>query len=185
MSLTLPDLYKETLFESLGNPISLVNKFMYKNCILPVCPHYMNPEIVDYSDDTTKHLDRMKVRFSIEEYVYKEPKAFLEEKLLKKPLYNSYHRVCDPVEHFQFFLYQWVKSLEHKKVSKVLERCEVLINHYNTYVLSLCGFVIETVHGNSYYLQEVSQQREAITNKIMEFRKVCNDLKLGRNYSLT
>lgn len=48
MSEKMADIYKETLFQSLGNPMELINVFLFKNLITPNYPNYMNS---DYADD--------------------------------------------------------------------------------------------------------------------------------------
>lgn len=165
----LADLYKDSLFESLGDPISLINLFVSKNLIEPFYPHYLR------TDSTNQTIEEFKIHNSIEEYIY-----------------LRYHFCGDPipVEHFHFFIGKWkeivLETLGSKKALIFEKRFNEFIEYYNNYVLSLCGKIIERVHGNSHYVEEILYQRKEIDKRKRNFRYICYSRIMGKkNYSLT
>ena len=166
MSEKMADIYKETMFKSLGNPMELINMFFFYNLIVPNYPNYMSS---DYADDRL-------------------------EFMIHNPISPESHCLCKsdpiPVEHLKIFVLKWIelkaKSLGVTKTNKFEERAHEVIECYNNYVRSLCGRVIERVYGNTDFAKELIDQRITIKKRMSEFRYICfNKLNGKKNYSLT
>lgn len=134
----MADIYKNTLFESLGNPIRLINEFLSKNLITPWYPNYIS---------SAENYDLKKYEICIMHNISNLVER--DSSVLGKSV--GYHWIDDPipVEHLNFFLEQWVSRITtSNKVKKFKERADELIKCYNNYVSLLCGPVIETVYEN-------------------------------------
>lgn len=164
MSEKMADIYKETLFKSLGNPMELINEFVFKNLIAPNYPNYMSS---DYADD---RLDFM----------------------IHNPISPVHHCLSFsdpiPVEHLNIFIQKWidvkVKSLGVAKTKIFEARANGVIECYNNYVRSICDRVIDRVYGNTDFAKELIDQRIAIKKRMSQFRDICFSSS-GKNYSLT
>lgn len=165
MSEKMADIYKETLFKSLGNPMELINVFLFKNLIAPNYPNYMSS---DYADDRL-------------------------EFMIQNPITLESHYLCKsdpiPVEHLEIFVQKWIelqsKSLGAKKTKNFKEHAYEVIECYNNYVRSLCGRVIDIVYGNKDFAKELVDQRTTLKKRMSQFRSIClNKLNGQKNYSL-
>ena len=186
LSSKLADLYKDALFESLGNPISLVNMFINKNLIYSIYHNYMC-----MSSDSKLLIEVLKLDCHISEYINQESSKYwdfnkekdYEEKGRHIP--KGYHSIEDPipVSHLKFFLEKWKERVPKKGVKKFEERATELVGLYNNFVVSLCGKTIDNVRGNSDYAKDILYQRE---KRISSFRTLCQSKLMGKkNYSLT
>ena len=178
MSEKMADIYKETMFKSLGNPMELINIFIYKNLIAPSYPHYMTLEYDTRMDDYV-------IDNKIESFIQLNPET--------RGMKSGYHCNKDPipVEHLNFFIQKWVevitKSLGIKKARKFEERGKEMVKFYNNYVVSLCGFVIERVYGNKDFVSDLMLQRMTLNNNLEAFNRDCKNEEhnIKKNYSLT
>ncbi|MCO5609071.1 hypothetical protein L7F22_063293 [Adiantum nelumboides] len=84
MSEKMADIYKETLFKSLGNPMELINMFLFYNLIAPNYPNYMSS---NYTDDSL-------------DFMIHNPISHVSHCLSKSdPI---------PVEHLNIFVQKWI-----------------------------------------------------------------------------
>lgn len=168
MSEKMADIYKETMFKSLGNPMELINMFLFYNLIAPNYPNYMY---------MSSNYDDARLEF-----------------MIHNPISPVYHCLCKsdpiPVEHLKIFMKKWIdvkiKTLGVTKTKRFEERANDVIECYNNYVRSLCNRVIERVYGNTDFAKELIDQRIAIKKRMSLFRHICfSTSKQGKNYSLT
>lgn len=179
----MADIYKETLFKSLGNPMELINVFIFNNLIAPRYPYYMKLEY-----DT--RMDYYVRDNNIESFIELTP-----DTIFKDMKSSGYHCNKDPipVEHLNFFIQKWVevitKYLGIKKAKKFEERGKELVKFYNNYVVSLCDLVIEIVYGNKEFVSELNMQRLALNRVLHGFETKCfnsnGEHNVKKNYSLT
>lgn len=118
MSPILPDLYRNTLM-SIGEPLALVNNFLFENRISQKYPHYMCSAPKDrdsYSLPLLKTLDRLRQEHPISDYIEVDPESYMRSKNIEMNTlvgklfglpYKYYHWAGDPTltEHLKFFRY--------------------------------------------------------------------------------
>ena len=183
----LADLYKHSLFESLGHPIRLVNIFITKNLIEPLYPNYMCMTSDSHIFIEFIQLDCCDIDIFIESDSsnYWDPNKATQGRHIPK----GFHSIDDPipVEHLKFFIGKWKQKIPKSADQKVFEeRALDMIGFYNSFVFSLCGKTIDNVRGNSDYAKDILYQRENLFTKMNSFRQICESKLMGKkNYSLT